>query len=68
MSGKFVEISKEDIWWEVEEYFYCIVNLYAPNEDTPSIFREILQHVNELECTHIIVGELVCSETEYLLQ
>ena len=41
---------------QIGEYTYCITNIYAPNEDTPSFFTDIFNQVRELDCIFQIVG------------
>ena len=42
--------------WVVEGHSYCLVNIYAPNEDCPEFFLEVFQQIEQLECTSIVIG------------
>ena len=41
---------------EVGQYSYCLVNLYAPNEDDPQFFTEIIEGVKLMEANFVMVG------------
>ena len=40
---------------QINEYSYCMVNVYAPNGDEPLFFENILKLVAELDCVHVII-------------
>ena len=35
---------------------YCVVNLYAPNDNDPSFFKDLFKKINEMDCVHVIIG------------
>ena len=41
---------------EIEEYTYSITNVYAPNDDSPNFYTELINEIEKLECTFDIVG------------
>ena len=40
----------------IDEYSYCIANIYAPNEDSPQFFRNIFNKIREMDCVFQIIG------------
>ena len=40
----------------LNNYSYCLVNIYAPNEDSPEFFNEISRNIQEMDCVHVIIG------------
>ena len=41
---------------ELEEGSYCIVNVYAPNQDRPKFFQEVFEQMRFLNCAFTIMG------------
>ena len=41
---------------EIEGETYCLVNVYAPNEDMPEFFISLFQRVSEIDADHYIIG------------
>ena len=51
MNGRFFQLKLE-----IEEYTYCITNIYAPNSDNPDYFKDTFQKVNEADSVFNIIG------------
>ena len=35
---------------------YALANIYAPNDDNPVFFRQVIDKVNEMQCTYTVIG------------
>ena len=48
------------IWKEdtliIDDYSYCIANVYAHNEDNAGYFSEVFDKIKLLDCVFTIVG------------
>ena len=51
INGRFILIKLE-----LEEYTYCLANIYAPNTDNPLFFNELFGEIKKLDCVHVIIG------------
>ena len=40
----------------IQEYEYCIANIYGLTLDDPALFRRFFDEIHKLDCTHVIVG------------
>ena len=40
----------------IEGYTYCITNIYAPNVNDPSMFKELFDVIRSMNCVHHIIG------------
>ena len=41
---------------EINNYSFCIANIYAPNEDRPDFFDNIFTIVKNMDCVYNIIG------------
>ena len=44
---------------EIEETEYLIVNIYAPNNDHPQFFQNIIELMMKANATHYVMGEII---------
>ena len=40
----------------VNEYTYCLCNVYARNKDKPDFFQELFQNIKDVDCVFHIIG------------
>ena len=50
--GRFLAIN-----CELEGFKFCITSIYAPNDDSPGYFRDIMQKLEHFEAKKIIIGD-----------
>ena len=41
---------------KTDENFFTLANIYAPNEDDPSLFQQVFDHLHDFACEEIILG------------
>ena len=41
---------------EMGGYTYCVGNIYAPNNDNPTFFRQVFTMIEEMDCVYVILG------------
>ena len=62
-----VGASIQDIWRDgegrcliitalIDGQLFCLANVYAHNRDRPSFFKKVLDKIDEMSCSHVIIG------------
>ena len=55
-SKDFIPTLRGDLLSVTNEKFLTFANIYAPNEDKPSFFQNVYEHLSSFKCESIIIG------------